>query len=178
MKKNILSITIILLSILTFACAKEKEDINIDNNIENYIQNNNTKESYEDIVSNTVQYGSEKKQEDIETKEKRKFEKVISCQDCFHNVGFVENVCEQTGSYYFERNRNENDKYEMFDWYLYVFEERQKYKNIKEYNKPVLTNEGKIDLKKGQIHYILCSYNPDTQVLPSVSDQTYTYYMK
>ena len=102
----------------------------------------------------------------------------ISCQDCFHNIGFAEKVCEQKGNYFFERNRNDNDEYDIFDWYVYVFDERQKYKEIKENNQPVLINEGELEIKKDQYIYILCSYNPETEVLPANSDQSYTYYMK
>ena len=179
MKKLFIKVMLSLLVLCITACFDQKEQIKENNDIETYLQENNTKqETYENIISNTVQYGSNDKKEEVEEKEKRKNEVIISCQDCFHNVGFVEKVCEQNGTYYFERNKNEKDKYEMFDWYIYIFNERQKYKTIKEYNQPALTNEGQLDLKKGQYIYILCGYNPDTQVLPSTSDQTYTYYMK
>ena len=182
MKNNNIKIIIniiLCISILSLtACFNQKEQIEIDNNIENYLQENKKEESYENIVSNTVQYGEESNNKDIEKKEQRKNETIIKARDCFHNVGFVEKLCEQQGTYYFERNREENEEYEMFDWYVYIFNERQVYKNIKQNNEPILTNEGKLEIKKGQYIYILCSYNPDTQVLPSTSSQSYTYYMK
>lgn len=173
LKYVFLSIVIISLS----ACFDNNKKTNADyNNIENYLQSN-TQESYEDIVSNTVQYGNNE-EVNQEKEEEIKNETIISCQDCFHNIGFVEKKCEQNGKYFFERKKNENDEYDIFDWYVYIFDEKQKYKEIQENNQPVLTNEGEIEIKRDQYIYILCSYNPETEVLPANSDQEYIYYMR
>ena len=178
MKKYLITIILSILLLSLFSCSN-KTDKDIDNNnIENYLQQNKSNNSYEEIIPNTVQYENENNTNNQEKKENRKFETIVSCQDCFHNIGFAEKVCEQNGKYYFERYKNENDKYDTFDWYVYVFDERQRYKDIKENNEPLLTNEGTIDIKKGQYIYILCSYNPDTEVLSPQSNQSYIYYMK
>ena len=175
--KKILLLIIIIESVLNIVACKDniKQD-EVNQNVDSFLQNE--QEQQEDIVSNTVSYGIANDNNSSENIENRQFETIVSCQDCFHNIGFAEKICEQDGTYYFERHKNDYDEYELFDWYVYIFNEKQKYKDVKEYNKPVLTNDGKIDLKKGQYLYILCSYNPDTQEVPSNSDQTYTYYMK
>lgn len=176
MKKTLLLITIIVSVLNIVACKDNIKQDEVNQNVDSFLQNE--QEQQEDIVSNTVYYGIANDNNSSENIENRQFETIVSCQDCFHNIGFAEKICEQDGTYYFERHKNDYDEYELFDWYVYIFNEKQKYKDVKEYNKPVLTNDGKIDLKKGQYLYILCSYNPDTQVVPSNSDQTYTYYMK
>lgn len=178
MKKMIKIILLSILMISLCGCFNKEEQTNVDNkNIEDYLQNNNETVNFEEIISNTVQYGN-KDDNNQEQIEERKYETTINCQDCFHNIGFAEKECKQTGKYFFERNKNENDEYDLFDWYVYILDERQKYKDIQEKNQPVLTNEGEIEIKKGQYIYILCSYNPETEVLPANSDQSYIYYMK
>ena len=178
MKKVLKIFLLTILIISLYGCFNKKEQTNSNNNnIENYLQNNNETENFEEIISNTVQYGN-KDDNNQEQIEERKYETTISCQDCFHNIGFAEKECEQTGKYFFERNKNENDEYDLFDWQVFVFDERQKYKDIKDNYQAILTNEGEIDIKKGQYIYILCSYNPETEVLPANSNQSYIYYMK
>ena len=179
MLKNFLRVFLILSTIIIFTACEKSDEINVkETEQREIISKRLNEESYEDIVSNTVQYGKDDSNGVEEAKEQRKFETIISCQDCFHNIGFVEKICEQNGNYFFERNKNENDEYDIFDWFVYVFDEQQKFKDIKEYNQPVLVNEGNLEIKKGQYIYILCSYNPDTETLPANSDQSYIYYMK
>lgn len=172
--KKIFSLLLILIFIT--ACTIKNEKSNLTNTTTNIQQEQTTEqtEKQKEFFSN-----SNIEENDNKENEKKEIKKtIISCQDCFHNIGFVEKQCEESGTYYFERVKNEDDEYNIFDWYVYVFDETQNYKEIKDYKEPVLTNEGNIELKKGQYIYILCSYNPDTEVLPSNSDQSYIYYIK
>ena len=97
MKKMIKIILLSILMISLCGCFNKENQTNVNNkNIEDYLQINNEKEDYEEIISNTVQYGNNdnNNQEQID---ERKYETTISCQDCFHNIGFAERECEQTG---------------------------------------------------------------------------------
>ena len=59
MKKvlKIFLLTILIISLYGGFNKKEQTNSN-NNNIENYLQNNNETENFEEIISNTVQYGN------------------------------------------------------------------------------------------------------------------------
>lgn len=184
--RKIIYLLLLIVIFINSSCQQINNNVSKEKNIEEIINDNNYDNIAETITNETIENNmvsnktnnNRKKNNSEEVIENRRIEEIVSCQDCFHNIGFKENVCKQTGLYYFERNKNENDEYELFDWYVFIFNEKQKYKDIKELYEPVVVNEGSIQINKGQYIYILCSYNPENYELPSNSDQTYIYYIK